>query len=652
MTLTKVDPKTGAESVPLRVPTDSDSPIRLEKDTALEAKHWGAVYAIHRFASNLQLGMILPPQCRDYWAALQAEKKAGGKKDEWLYAEDPFAAATARANARAARFAAPAPSASGSSTPVHSGPQLPKDTPEVYMSSEMRELVQSTIRTMRQLHPPGEGNKSTPAFLLAPEEKKRIVKQLIALGYREGHIAAALNYMQATSPDSDPLLEGLTPETVQDTILQYLQITLAEDELPVTAHGYVGRTEAGVRITKRHEKHSGLAEAWLVEKICKEAGYPQEATEQAVSDAGGDEVQALDLLARRLVGWTDAWGDEAVLAPDKSSLSELADAKDLKRKREAELEALQSMSGSHYHLMRAGLLDLNIPESPQPLSLRIHLPSLAEDRPAAYPAATDPGQPPIMPIFFICSSDNSVPAYIRLHLVTLLLQRVRDPDRPDWLEILEMGEGGLLYEMAAYLGEIVKGVLRGPPPSSEVLRHLKTSSQSEYTGRSGNNSGAATPARRTGRQGHFKASGDSASLLRDHQALASRSEYQAMLAKRQRLPAWNAREQLVSTIKSNRVVIVSGATGSGKTTQVPAYVLEDAILAGSGGQVDMICTQPRRISAIGVASRVAQERTEKVGDGLVGYAIRGERKASKGCRLLFCTTGICTYLTISAHCAD
>ena len=60
----------------------------------------------------------------------------------------------------------------------------------------------------------------------------------------------------------------------------------------------------------------------------------------------------------------------------------------------------------------------------------------------------------------------------------------------------------------------------------------------------------------------------------------------------------------------------------------------------ASGQVPVIiCTQPRRISAIGVAERVAQERDEKIGN-LVGYQIRLESKTSSWTRLLFCTTGI------------
>lgn len=55
--------------------------------------------------------------------------------------------------------------------------------------------------------------------------------------------------------------------------------------------------------------------------------------------------------------------------------------------------------------------------------------------------------------------------------------------------------------------------------------------------------------------------------------------------------------------------------------------------------VEIVCTQPRRISAIGVAERVAAERDEKIGN-TVGYQIRLESKVSNYTRLIFCTTGI------------
>lgn len=65
-----------------------------------------------------------------------------------------------------------------------------------------------------------------------------------------------------------------------------------------------------------------------------------------------------------------------------------------------------------------------------------------------------------------------------------------------------------------------------------------------------------------------------------------------------------------------QVVIVSGETGCGKTTQLPQYILESEIDAGRGATCSVICTQPRRISAMAVSERVASERGEKLGESV------------------------------------
>lgn len=60
--------------------------------------------------------------------------------------------------------------------------------------------------------------------------------------------------------------------------------------------------------------------------------------------------------------------------------------------------------------------------------------------------------------------------------------------------------------------------------------------------------------------------------------------------------------------------MISGETGCGKTTQLPQYILESEIETGRGAFCSIICTQPRRISAMAVAERVSAERGEPLGE--------------------------------------
>ncbi|CAN1772468.1 DExH-box ATP-dependent RNA helicase DExH1 [Linum perenne] len=108
---------------------------------------------------------------------------------------------------------------------------------------------------------------------------------------------------------------------------------------------------------------------------------------------------------------------------------------------------------------------------------------------------------------------------------------------------------------------------------------------------------------------------------------------------REKLPAFKAKAEFLKAVTENQVLVISGETGCGKTTQLPQYILEEEISALRGGTCSIICTQPRRISAISVAARVSSERGETLGES-VGYQIRLESKRSALTRLLFCTTGV------------
>ena len=72
------------------------------------------------------------------------------------------------------------------------------------------------------------------------------------------------------------------------------------------------------------------------------------------------------------------------------------------------------------------------------------------------------------------------------------------------------------------------------------------------------------------------------------------------------------KDDIMAAIHENPVTLIRGNTGCGKTTQVCQFILDDYIGSGQGAYCNVICTQPRRISAVSVADRVANERCEEV----------------------------------------
>ncbi len=110
------------------------------------------------------------------------------------------------------------------------------------------------------------------------------------------------------------------------------------------------------------------------------------------------------------------------------------------------------------------------------------------------------------------------------------------------------------------------------------------------------------------------------------------------------LPIVAHREEIIAGIAKHNAVIISGDTGSGKTTQLPKMCLE----AGRGQKKMIGCTQPRRIAAITVAERVAQELGGKYGY-LVGHKIRFLDKTTKNTKIKFMTDGILLAETRSDH---
>ena len=97
---------------------------------------------------------------------------------------------------------------------------------------------------------------------------------------------------------------------------------------------------------------------------------------------------------------------------------------------------------------------------------------------------------------------------------------------------------------------------------------------------------------------------------------------------RKELPIYLKESEIIDFVSNNLITIVTGATGSGKSTQLPQFLVE----AGYSEGFSIVVTQPRRIAAKALAERVAEEMGGKVGDE-VGYQVRYEGKVGEKTRI-------------------
>ncbi|XP_031621966.1 3'-5' RNA helicase YTHDC2-like [Contarinia nasturtii] len=102
------------------------------------------------------------------------------------------------------------------------------------------------------------------------------------------------------------------------------------------------------------------------------------------------------------------------------------------------------------------------------------------------------------------------------------------------------------------------------------------------------------------------------------------------------LPIHKYKKEILDAIDASQVIIISNETGSGKSTQVPQFIIEDG--CEKNKKTRIICTQPRRIAATSIAKRISEERNEHIG-GTVGYQIRFDRCVNKTTNLTLTSSG-------------
>ena len=389
----------------------------------------------------------------------------------------------------------------------------------------------------------------------------------------------------------------------------------------------------------------------------KEAGYPEHVVRSILFPAPVPGIPSLTMdwamllanLGQRLIG------DD----PVEETLALDLDIKERDIQRASEFAALESVYPSVTFVNGNSeapepstnpiISYLNIPIPNSPLTLHMVLPAWHP-----YPLSTN------LPPMYVSSNgitqstgnspSNAVAPYVRLHILSTVLGSPIVKNR-------DSGEGIGLVAAGIIEEEWEKIQTQGPPEVADVLRHLlpPLTDPPQAVEHTTNEVYDPVPIKDVPRpEGGLRVRvGDDrsdAQIRVDFERTKGKEQYQSLLNERMKLPAWKAKSDFLRAFKANRVVVCVGDTGSGKTTQVPQYILDDYLAMSvapdahardrdrcSLAQLQIIVTQPRRVAAISVASRVAAERGD---DSSVAYTIRGESNASRRTKLLFCTTGV------------
>ncbi|KAK7181326.1 ATP-dependent RNA helicase ucp12 [Paraphaeosphaeria sporulosa] len=596
--ISKTHPKTRETTAlpPIHIPLELAKKAR--QPSAVEARNFAAVYTLFRVASAKNMHMMLPPTYKDLWKGELTDLK---KQDEmigkaWMYEADPFfghaerekakeVAAKEREKKERARVeAAKAHNLTpGMSTPNAQGAPPSRNilkgwerVPKIELGKRTRKQAERLIRRDAVWNPNG--------IVMDQNARKKVVEEVTNLGFRQSHVEEAAEICKN-----------------REEVIEWLLIHVPEDDLPSWSlpEGYV----AGISMASANLKREGAI------KRLAAAGYAVELCEEAYDSQGGDERKAAALLQKHLLRPLDS-EDEVAQDLEHLAVTDSAEIEQSMDSWEEEMSSLEAIYDKLFSRPSSTMcrIELDIKQQGKRLILQVHQPY------GPYPL--------IVPII---TFEAAIPAYIRLSIIRKALLHAEE-------NFLGMP---MIYDIVDWLQQNAGDIFKNPGRLTDVSAGLsadhQTSNPQAYTKSKG----------RPRRPIDWKpASPQSQKILADWEAKQETPMQQKMMAARQSLPAWRLREQIVKVVNQSQVTIISGETGSGKSTQSVQFVLDDLIQRKLGGAANIICTQPRRISALGLADRVADERCSQVGDE-IGYTIRGESKQKPGVtRITFVTTGV------------
>lgn len=574
--LSKADPKTREIiKVPLQLPTTHAH--LADQPSALEARHFAAAYALFRVSSMKNLAMALPPFYRDLWKGefQRLKEQDVSEQRAWKYEVDPFAAEAKRQEIKAA----------------------------VEKSKQEQAMRPPKIETLSLVNP-GSQNSSLKGWDRAPrielgEIARRRIETIIRTRSIWNQNGGKIHAAERSSIVSDLSKSGFQTTHVQEAldycgsreeVLEWLLIHVPEDSLPNWSFpsGY----SAGISLVT-----NDLATDAKIKRLT-ESGYPSQICDQALRDNDGNEGLAAEALQSKLVPPKfDEQPDSAV------NVDGWAD----------EMTALEAILDERFYADSVNQCSIKpSPESTFLATFHFRRPT------HGYPTSS----PPIILI-----GDTKWPSYVRLSIIKRALEYAQSSLLGDQM----------IFSILEWLEKSVASIIESPGRLSD----LEITSSSLRMTRSASPSKREDAFRQVRKIARVSAR-DTRSSKTILDTWASRQQsvaQETMNATRKQLPAWTKRDSVVEVVKTGQVTLITGETGSGKSTQAIQFILDDAIQNMRGSSVNILCTQPRRVAALSLSERVSAERCVKEGDE-VGYSIRGDSKVSPRTKITFLTTGV------------
>ncbi|KAN0098389.1 ATP-dependent RNA helicase-like protein A [Hyaloscypha variabilis] len=566
------------------------------KATALEARHFAATYGLFRVCSMRNIHMMLPPDYRDLWKGeFEVLKKEDVKEGRaWMYEADPFAALRERDEAKALmekkRMERDKAKEKALNTPGgpggvglalrsngQAGGSVAHNIHRGWTRVPKIEMGKRTRTTVETLiRKYGLWNPND--VKMSEFQKHSIVNEFKRLDFRQSHIEEAVEECKD-----------------REETLEWLLIHVPEDDLPRWAlpEGYV----AGISMASSDLKREGAI------KRLAEAGYSLDLCKQ-IFDSTGEEGKAAEALQQILLS-----------SGQDSDFPEKEDSWDSEESRETsaaiweeELTSLQSVFGDQYSATSKDVCRIAIKPSNRGRNPDLQ-PIIQFRRSQEYPQNVP-----------VISVHAALPAYIRLSIMKQALNHATDN---------LLGEQ-MVFFLIDWIEQNFYGIVERPGKLRDVSAAASTVSEVRPIHRK---------RQKISRHPRPIAWAPNSKSKEDWTRKQTDPKLQSRIQQRKGLPAWEMREVIIDTVEAHQVTIISGETGSGKSTQSAQFILDDLYQRALGESAKIICTQPRRISALGLADRVSEERCSVVGQE-VGYIIRGESKTTQNTKITFVTTGV------------